>query len=366
MKGFRAILIKEFQHIFRDGRTLVMVFVIPVVMIILFGYAISNEIKNTKIAILDHARDPLSAALIEKVTSTNYFQNIKVLQGNREIEEVFREGEVRLVLVVPNNFETSFCKEKNAAVQLVVDASDLNNAVTLVNYMQTIVADFQEEQNLLVPNMQPFQVSVKMEYNPELKSVYMFVPGNIAMIMVIVTALMASITLSREKESGSMRMLTITPVRPIFIVLGKILPYMIISFFSVIIILLMSVFIFKMPIHGSVVLLLLVCMIFMLTAASFGILISTVAPSQQIAMIATMMGLFLPTMLLSGFIFPIENMPWILRVLSNIVPPTWFIVAIKDIMIKGAGFLGIWKPFLILVGMTVLLIAVSLKRISKK
>ncbi|MDR0363491.1 MAG: ABC transporter permease [Bacteroidales bacterium] len=366
MKGFRAILIKEFQHIFRDRKTLAMVFVIPVVMIILFGYAISNEIKNTKIAILNHAHDPLSYTLIEKVTSTNYFQNIKFLHGNHEIEEIFREGKVRLVLVIPDRFEQSFYKEKNATVQLVADASDLNNTVTLVNYMQTIVSDFQAEQNVLLPNMQPFQINVKMEYNPEMKSVYMFVPGNIAMVMVIVTALMASITLSREKESGSMRMLTITPIRPIFVILGKILPYMIISFFSAIVILLMAVFIFQMPINGGIALLLLICLIFMLTAASFGILVSTFAPSQQVAMIATMMGLFMPTMLLSGFIFPIENMPWILRVFSNIVPSTWFIIAIKDVMIKGAGFVGILKPFLILILLNIVLITITLQRISKK
>lgn len=364
--GFRAILTKEFRHIFRDGRTLVMVFAIPVVMVILFGYAISNEIKNTKIAILDHSHDGMSRALIEKVTSTNYFQNIKVLHGDEEIPETFREGKIRLVLVIPDNFEQSFYREKQAGVQLVADASDLNSAITLVSYMQSIINDFQEDRNKMYPNMQPFRITTKMEYNPEMKSVFMFIPGNIAMVMVIVTALMTSITLSREKESGSMKMLTITPIRPVYIVLGKILPYMLISFLSTGITLLLAYFVFKMPMAGNIALLLLVCLVFMLNAAAFGILISTVSPTQQIAMIATMLGLFLPTMLLTGFIFPIENMPWILQVLSNIVPPKWFIIAIKDIMIKGAGFLEIWKPFTILMGMNILLIVVSLRRIGKK
>ena len=366
MEGFKAILIKEFRHIFRDGRTLSMVFIIPVVMVILFGYAISNEIKNTKIVILDKAHDPLSEKLIKKVISTNYFQNIQVLDNDRDIEPAFKEGKIRLALVIPEDFESSFYRDQHAEIQLVADAADLNNTITLVSYMQTIINDFQLEQNRLFPHIQPFDITVKMEYNPEMKSVFMFIPGNIAMVMVIVTALMTSITLSREKESGSMRMLMITPVRPLFIILGKIIPYMLISFFSAIVILLMAYFVFQMPVIGNIFLLLLIFLTFMCTAAAFGILISTVAPTQQVAMIGTMMGLFLPTMLLSGFIFPIENMPWILQILSNIVPPKWFIIAVKDVMIKGSGFAEVWKPFCIMLIMNVFLIAVSLKRIGKR
>jgi len=366
MRGFKAILIKEFRHIFRDVRTLCMVFIIPVVMVILFGYAISNEIKNTKIVILDKANDPLSEKLIKKVLSTNYFQNIKFLTNDREIEPAFKEGKIRLALVIPAGFEESFYREQHAVVQLVADAADLNNTLTLVSYMQTIIADFQLEQNKLFPHIQPFDVTVKMEYNPEMKSVFMFIPGNIAMVMVIVTALMTSITLSRERESGSMRMLMITPIRPVYIVLGKIIPYMLISFCSTIIILLMAYFVFRMPVAGNIFLLLLICLTFMCTAAAFGILISTVAPTQQVAMIGTMMGLFLPTMLLSGFIFPIENIPWILQILSNIVPPKWFIIAVKDVMIKGSGFFEIWKPFCIMMIMNIFLITVSLKRVGKR
>ncbi|MCL2041915.1 MAG: ABC transporter permease [Bacteroidales bacterium] len=366
MEGFKAVLIKEFRHIFRDVRTLVMVFAIPIVMVILFGYAISNEIKNTKIAILDKSHDPLSEKLIKKVISTNYFQNINTLSNDKEIEPTFKEGKIRLALIIPEGFEESFYRERHAVIQLVADAADLNNTLTLTSYMQTIINDFQLEQNRLFPHIQPFDITVKMEYNPEMKSVFMFIPGNIAMVMVIVTALMTSITLSREKESGSMRMLMITPIRPVYIVLGKIIPYMLISFCSAIVILLMAYFVFQMPVVGNIFLLLLICLTFMCTASAFGILISTVAPTQQVAMIGTMMGLFLPTMLLSGFIFPIENMPWILQILSNIVPPKWFIIAVKDVMIKGCGFFEVWRPFCILLGMNVLLIGVSLRRVGKR
>ena len=366
MKGFRAILIKEFRHIFRDGRTLSMVFIIPVIMVILFGYAISNEIKNTKIVILNKAHDPLSEKLIEKVVSTNYFQNIKILNNDREIEPAFKEGKIRLALVIPSDFEDSFYREKHAVVQIIADAADLNNTLTLVSYMQTIINDFQCEQNKMFPHIQPFDITTKMEYNPEMKSAFMFIPGNIALVMVIVTALMTSITLSREKENGSMRMLMITPIRPVYIVFGKIIPYMLISFCSTIIILLMAYFVFHVPVMGNIFLLLLICLTFMFTASAFGILISTVAPTQQVAMIGTMMGLFLPTMLLSGFIFPIENMPWILQIFSNIVPPKWFIIAVKDVMIKGSGFFEVWKPFCIMLIINVVLITISLMRVVKK
>jgi len=366
MKGFKAVLIKEFRHIFRDGRTLFMIFFIPVIMVILFGYAISNEIKNTKIVILDKSHDPLSEKLIEKVVSTNYFRNIKTLNNDSEIEPEFKEGKIRLALVIPANFENSFYKEQHADIQIVADAADLNNTLTLVSYMQTIINDFQQEQNKLFPHIQPFDITVKMEYNPEMKSAFMFIPGNIALVMIIITALMTSITLSREKENGSMRMLIITPIRPVYIVFGKIIPYMLISFCSTLIILLMSYFVFHVPVMGNIFLLLFICLTFMGTASAFGILISTASPTQQVAMIGTMMGLFLPTMLLSGFIFPIENMPWILQILSNIVPPKWFIIAVKDVMIKGCGFFEVWKPICIMLAMNAFLITFSLKRVTKK
>lgn len=203
-------------------------------------------------------------------------------------------------------------------------------------------------------------------YNPEANSVYMFVPGIITLIMIIVTALLSSITLSREAETGTMRMLLIAPVKKIYVVIGKVIPYMILSFISTIAIIIISVVVFKMPIEGSFWLLLLLCIIFMLTSASFGMMISSLVKTQLDAMMITMMGLFLPTAFLSGFLFPIDNMPYFFQLLANIFPAKWFIIAIKDVMIKGSGIVDIWLYLVILLGMAALLITFSLSRIDKR
>ena len=199
-----------------------------------------------------------------------------------------------------------------------------------------------------------------------MNSVYMFVPGIITLIMIIVTALMSSITLSREMETGTMNMLLITPVKKIYVVVGKLIPYMIISFVCTIIILILSTLIFKMPINGNIFLLILLCIIFMFTSSAFGLMISALVKTQLDAMMVTMMGLFLPTVLLSGFLFPLDNMPYIFQIVANIFPAKWFIIALKDVMIKGSGFFDIWVYLLILTGMAAFLVSISLSRIDKR
>ena len=257
-------------------------------------------------------------------------------------------------------------KEHTITLQVINDVSDLNVACILNNYVRAVVMGFVSDYNDNVANSASFDITTKMLYNPESNSVYMFVPGIITLIMVLVTALMSSITLAREKETGTMRMLLITPVKKIYIIIGKVIPYMLISFIGTIAILIISVTVFKMPINGSLLMLLFLCIVFMLTAASFGLLISSISQTQVDAMMITMMGLFLPTVLLSGFLFPLNSMPMIFQVLANVFPAKWFILAIKDVMIKGSGFFDIWKYLLILFVMAVVFITFSLTRLDKR
>lgn len=366
MKELRMILKKEFIHIIRDKITLALVLAMPIALVLLFGFTISTDIRNAKISVLDQSKDSQSKLLLEKLSASGYFQIVSHPSNEVEIDNDFKEYGIKLAIIIPPNFEETLSKEHTVTLQVINDVSDLNVASILNNYVRAVVMGYVSDYNENVSNGASFDITTKMLYNPESNSVYMFVPGIITLIMVLVTALMSSITLAREKETGTMRMLLITPVKKIYIIIGKVIPYMLISFIGTIAILIISVTVFKMPINGSLLMLLFLCIVFMLTAASFGLLISSISKTQVDAMMITMMGLFLPTVLLSGFLFPLNSMPMVFQVLANIFPAKWFILAIKDVMIKGSGFFDIWKYLLILFVMAVVFITFSLTRLDKR
>lgn len=360
MKRFLGFLRKEFYHIFRDKRSLVILFGMPIAQILLFGFAITNEIKDAKIGILDKAHDNLSLELTNKILSSGYFRLYANLKSEKEIEPAFRKGEIKEVIIFEPKFSEKLLKENKANVQILADATDPNTANALVNYTSSILMAFQ--QNLNKAAEQPMTISpeVRMLFNPELKGVYMFVPGLITIILMLISAMMTSISITREKELGTMEVLMVSPLKPMQIIAGKVLPYLLLSFINTIIILLLGTFVFGTPVKGSIVLLLAECILFIICALSLGIFISTRTNSQQTAMMISMMGLMLPTIMLSGFIFPIESMPKILQWISNIIPARWFIHIIKDIMLKGIGIQYIWKETLVLAGMTFVLIGLSI------
>ena len=367
MKAFLAILQKEFIHILRDRVSLFLVLAMPIALILLFGFTISTEIKNAKISILDQSKDSQSKQLIENITASGYFQVVNFLANEAEIDHDFKNKQIKIAMIIPPRFEESLAVERIASIQIINDVSDINIASILNNYLRAVFNDFVTEynyQNHAAENL--ISIVTTMQYNPELNSVYMFVPGIITLIMIIITALMSSITLAREKETNTMNMMLITTVKKINIAIGKVIPYMFLSLISTIFILIISVFVFHMPIKGSIWLLLFLCIIFMFTAASFGLLISAVSKTQLDAMMVTMMGLFLPTVLLSGFLFPLDNMPLFFQWLADIFPAKWFIIAIKDVMLKGATFMEIGKYLLILTGMSVAMVGFSLSQIDKR
>ena len=364
MKELRQILKKEFTHIFRDRITLFLVLAIPIMLVLLFGFTISTDIHHATISVLDLSSDSQSKALVEKITASGYFEVVSYPKSEQEIDNDFKDKNIKLAIIIPNEFEDQLTNEKFVTIQIISDVSDMNVASILNNYVKAILNDFTNDFNGTAT--MPIELCTQMLYNPEANSVYMFVPGIITLIMIIVTALMSSITLAREVETGTMRMLLIAPVNKAWVVVGKVIPYMILSFISTITIIVISVLVFKMPIKGSVWLLLAVCIIFMLTSASFGTAISSLVKTQIDAMMITMMGLFLPTALLSGFLFPIDNMPYFFQILANIFPGKWFIIAIKDVMLKGSGFLDIWLYMLILFIMAAVLMTLSLIRLDKR
>ncbi|WP_299213360.1 ABC transporter permease [uncultured Aquimarina sp.] len=361
LKVFWAFIKKEFYHIIRDKRTLLILFGMPLAQILIFGYAVTNEFKDAEIDILDHAKDETSKQLINHLQSSgNFIVNSNLISEN-ELETGMKAGKSKLVLVIPNDFSKDFYAGNPLKIQLIADGSDPNNANTLVQYVNDMVRKFKTEK--VSAGLNPFQIGVetRMIYNPQLISAYNFVPGTIALILLIICAMLTSLTISKEKELGTMEILLVSPLPPLLIILGKVTPYAFLSFINAVIVLLIGYFVFNVPIIGSLGLLLLMCFLYVITALSLGTLISTVSATQQSAMMKSLMGLMLPSMLLSGFIFPLASMPIVLQYLGNIVPATYFINILKGIMLRGAGLNIILYEVGVLILMTVVLLALAMK-----
>lgn len=362
MKRFWGFVIKEFYHIFRDKRTMLVLFGMPIAQMLLFGLVITNEIKDAKIAILDQSKDNVTRELSLKILSSGFFKLDGYLTSADQIEASFRKGNVKEVIVFEHGFAEKLTKQGVAHIQLLADASDANTANLVSNYTSAIVMDYVKKRNVNISAPMQIIPEVRMMFNEQLKGVYMFVPGIMAMILMLVSALLTSISIVREKELGTMEVLLVSPLRPIQIIIGKVTPYIILSLVNAVTIIVLSNLVFGMPVQGSVVLLLAETVLFIIMALSLGILISTATNSQQTAMFISMLALMLPTILLSGFIFPVANMPWILQAICQLVPPRWFIVIVKNIMLKGTGFYYVWFETLVLAVMTVFFIFLSYKK----
>lgn len=362
MKRFFGFVRKEFQHIFRDKRTLLILFGLPIVMIVLFGFVVSTEIRDVKVGVWDRSMDQASIKATEKIFSSGYFLPAGYIDHEEEIGELFRSGKARVVVVFEEGFERNLLRENRAAIKLITDASDANTAQLSLTYLQGVLMTYFQSMNQDVQLPWSVQIKSRMFYNEEMKGAYMFVPGLMALILMLISALMTSVTITREKEFGTMELLLASPLKPREIILGKVTPYVLLSFTNAMTIVLLGFLVFKVPVLGSLWLLMLECMLYISLALSLGVLISIQAKSQQMAMFMSMLGLMLPTILLSGFIFPIDNMPKILQWFSTLMPARWFIVIVKNIMLKGSGFAFIWKETLILLGMTLFFILAAVKR----
>lgn len=364
MKQFITFVKKEFKHVFRDKKTLLMLFGLPIVQIMLFGFALTNEIKNSKIIVLDQSRDNISQHITNEIEASQYFEiesNVKSIEG---VEAAFKSGKIKSAIIFPSNFSSDLLHLNKVQVQIIADGSDPNTATTLTNYLSSIIQGYQQQHLMQVAL--PYQIvpEIRMLYNPELKGAHNFVPGVMALVLMLVCVMMTSISIVREKELGTMEVLLVSPFKPLLVILSKAVPYLILSLVNLAVILLLSVFALGLPINGSVILLFLVSTLYIITALSLGLLISTSTASQQTAMLLSLMGMLLPTMLFAGFMFPIENMPIPLQVISNVVPAKWFYIITKSIMIKGLGLTSIWKETLVLLGMTLFLLALSLKKFN--
>ena len=362
MKQFISFVRKEFHHILRDRRTMFILLGMPIVQIIIFGFALTNEVKNSKVAILDPAKDAASISLISEFNESAYFDVTQNVFTYDDIEKDFRKGEIKLAVVFPQNFGEDLEHFNKAEIQLIADASDPNVASTLVNYASAIINDYQKR--VTDDRKLPYTINTEMRmlYNPQLKGAYNFVPGVMAMVLLLVCTMMTAITIVKEKELGTMEVMLVSPIQPLKIVIAKAVPYLLLSIINISSILILSVFVLEVPINGSIALLVAESILFTLVSLALGLLISSGADSQQTAMFISLVGMFLPTIMFSGFMFPIENMPLPLRIISNIVPAKWYYSIVKSVMIKGVGLQAIWKETLILAGMMLFFITLAVKR----
>jgi len=311
---------------------------------------------------LDQARDAASTELIRQIDASDYFTVQKQISSAKDIEPEFRKGKIKMILVFPQRFSEDLRHFNKAQIQLISDASDPNVANTINSYATSIIMDYQNRINKDLKLPYTIKTEYKMLYNPQLKGAYSFVPGVMSMVLMLICTMMTAITIVKEKEIGTMEVMLVSPVRPLKIVIAKAVPYLLLSVVNICSILLLSVFVLHVPVNGSIALLLVESILFTLTCLALGLLISTGTDSQQTAMFISLTAMFLPTIMLSGFMFPVENMPLPLRVISNIVPAKWYYIIVKSVMIKGVGFSAIWKETLILAGMMMFLLFLSIKK----
>lgn len=355
-----SITKKEFRHIVRDFQTLMITILLPVMMLLLFGYAVTLEMRQIETILVDQSHTPQSRAFLDNITSTSFFKITGRDLSPDQFERVLQQRQARCILVIPPDFAKSIQTNAETKVQLLVDASDPNAANYIRNYLMQISAKYNYQIN---PQLKmPFTVQPRILYNPDLKSYFFFVPGLVAVIILLISALLTSIAIVREKEVGTMEQILVSPVHPLQIVIGKVIPYALIGLLDSVLVLIIGRLLFDVPILGSGLLLLGTLIIYVLTGLSFGLLVSTVARTQQVAMMATMMATLLPTLMLSGFIFPLKSMPLLFQYISKIVPATHFLIIIRGIMLKGSTFMQILPQISALSVITLILIVLSIKK----
>jgi ABC-2 type transport system permease protein len=355
-----SIMKKEFWHILRDPQTLTIIILMPIIMLFLFGYAITLEMQEIETAIVDQSRSPQSRDLIERIISTDFFKVVETDVAYNEMEALFFKRLVRCIVIIPAPFAHDLERDMESPVQLIIDASDPNAANYINNYFMKINSSFNLE--TLNTNLIPMTLEPQLLYNPDLKSSYFFVPGLIAIILLLICALLTSIAIVREKEVGTMEQILVSPIHPSQIIIGKVIPYTILGFIDSLIILFIANNWFDIPIHGSFLFLCCTLILYIITGLSFGLFLSTIAESQRTAMMAVLVSTILPTIMLSGFIFPVPSMPVLFQYISKIIPATHFLEIIRGIMLKGIGINELFTQVIYLCAISTFLVIVSLKK----
>ena len=350
MRQFMSFVIKEARHIVRDKRTMLILFGMPTVMMLLFGFAISTDVRNVRTVVVTSQMDHLTQAAVERLSASEYFTITAAVATPRDAERMIRHQEADMAVVFGKDFAA-----KKSGVQLIVDGADPNMAQQWATYAQQVVA-----------NPSSSVVNSKMLYNPQMRSAYNFVPAIMGMLLMLVCAMMTSISIVREKERGTMEVLLVSPVRPLMVIIAKAVPYLVLAFAILVVILLMARYVLDVPLVGSLFWIIAVSTLYILLALSLGLLISNVARTQLVALLLSAMVLLMPVVMLSGMMFPVESMPQVLQWAAAVVPPRYYIDAMRKLMIMGVGIGEVVKEVAILAGMTFLFLSVAIAKFKKR
>ena len=357
MRQFISFVIKEAKHILRDKRTMLILFGMPVVLMLLFGFAITNDVKNVRTVVVTSQMDHLTRAAVERLAASEYFTIVRTaVPTPKDAEWLIRSQKADLAIVFAQDFAS-----KKSGAQFIVDGSDPNMAQQWTAYAQQVIVNSLRNATLRSVGELSI-VNSKLLYNPRMKSAYNFVPAIMGMLLLLICAMMTSVSIVKEKERGTMEVLLVSPIRPLMIIVAKVVPYLLLALLILAIILLMSATVLDVPLQGGLGWILVVSLIYILLALSLGLLISNIAQTQFVALLVSAMVLLLPTVMLSGMLFPVESMPTILQWVSAVIPPRYYIQAMRKLMIMGVGIQEVWQEVVVLIGMTALLLVVSLKK----
>jgi ABC-2 type transport system permease protein len=366
------IVRKEFRQIKRDKRVLAVLLFIPAMMLFMFGYALNFDIKHTTTAVYDEDNSAVSRDFIQQFFRNEYFDYTYRLQNKAEIDEFVDGGKVKMVLVIPSKFSERLAQGGNASVQIIVDGSNSTTGSTMLGYVNMIIQQYSN--NVMTETFAvqggrmvtiPIDFQPRVWYNPELKSAKFLVPGLIAFILMVTAVISTALAVVREREMGTIEQIMVSPVKPLELILGKTIPYTVISLIATVMILVLGYVLFGVSIKGSVLLLALVTIIFLIGGLGMGLLISTIAETQQVAFMIAVLTTMLPTFILSGFVFPIRNMPWIIQVITYFIPARYFLVALRAIVLKGVGISAFWEQLLLMTAFAVIVLTVSSARLKK-
>lgn len=358
MNQFISFVIKETKHIVRDRRTMLILFGMPVVMMLIFGFAITTDVRNVKVTMVTAVMNPRIQQVVQRIDASEYFVVTHTVSNTQEAKQLLADHHADMAIVFSNDFANERYSEQ-ANVQFLVDYTDPNMAEQRISYIQQIIMDELRSQQTA---QQQVIANTKLLYNPQMKSAYNFVPGIMGMLLMLICAMMTSVSIVREKERGTMEVLLVSPVKPLYIMIAKTVPYFVLSIFILISILLISKFILAVPIEGSVITILAVSLLYIVLALALGMLISVVSQTQVVALLISGMLLIMPSTMLSGMIYPIESMPTVIQYISTIVPTRWYVSAIKKVMIMGVGVNMIYEELIIMLGMTLLFLGIALKK----
>ena len=357
--ALKAFVVKELHHILRDRQTLTILLLMPLVQVVLFGFALRSDVRNIRLAFVDPSPDHESIALRDRFTGTGRFRIVSTAGTVDAVEPLFRRGQADIALIFPADFATQADDSAPSQLMMLVDASDPNTGTTMQSYTRAVITAYEID---AAPNRSVrIMPDVRMRFNPTLESVNLFVPGLIALVLTLVSALMTAISLSRENERGTLEILLVSPLHPSQIIVGKVLPYLGLAFGNVITALLAAKIVFDVPFRGSLTLLLAEATLYSLVSLALGVLVASKTPSQRAAMLVALLATMLPNILLSGMVFPIASMPGWLVPFTYIVPARWFIVVARGIMLQGVGLQYLWRETLILTGMMLVLLVAAIR-----